>query len=167
MSQRGLPQRQEKCFLSHFASLLSLSTLLKRPRSKALWEVARRPAGEDTEGWWGEEFPRSASVEIFWLKPHLFHHSFHHPPPRPSSSSPPSSLGSALTFCRNPGCLDESLLSLSAVKVKQSDVIEMQRQSRVNICAGEAHPERYKTVAFTSGGNTDFFSLLWKPEIFF
>lgn len=79
MSQRGLPLRQEIV-----SSLISYpfsppSTLLKRPRSKALWEVACRPVGEDTEGWWGEEFPRSAGIERFWLKPHQFHHSFHHP----------------------------------------------------------------------------------------
>lgn len=46
---------------SYFISLLSPSTLLKRPCSKALWEVARRPVGEKTRGWWGEENPPSDS----------------------------------------------------------------------------------------------------------
>lgn len=74
----GAPTASGNRFPSYFVSLLSPRTLLKRPRSKAPWEVARRPAGEDTEGWWGEGSPPSASVERFWLKPHLFHHSFHH-----------------------------------------------------------------------------------------
>ena len=69
---QGPPTVPRNRFLSHFISLLSPSTLLKRPRSKALWEVARRPVGMDIEGWWGEEFPRSASIKKFWLKPHPF-----------------------------------------------------------------------------------------------
>lgn len=46
----GAPAAPGNRFLSHFVSRLRLATLLKRPRSKALWEVARRPSGEDTEG---------------------------------------------------------------------------------------------------------------------
>lgn len=41
----GAPTAPGNRFLSHFVSLLSPFTLLKRPRSKALWEVARRPVG--------------------------------------------------------------------------------------------------------------------------
>jgi len=80
---QGAPTAPGNRFLPHFISLLSPSTLLKRPRSKALWEVAHRPVGVDTEGWWGdEEFLWSASRKRFWLKTHLFHHFI-------SSYSPP------------------------------------------------------------------------------
>lgn len=102
----GAPTAPGNRFLSHFVSLLSPFTLLKRPRSKALWEVARRPVGRGggTEGWWGEEFPRSACIDRFWLKTHPFHHSFHHQR---------SDLFFIYFILRgNPLCLDQTLLSL-------------------------------------------------------
>lgn len=47
----GAPTAPGNRFLSHFVSLLSPFTLLKRPRSKALWEVTRHPVGKG--GRWG------------------------------------------------------------------------------------------------------------------
>lgn len=45
----GAPTVPGNRFFYNFVSLLSPTTLLKRPRSMALWEVARRPVREDTE----------------------------------------------------------------------------------------------------------------------
>lgn len=76
MSQRGLPWCQE-----------IVSSLILHPFSPSLhyWKghaarhSGRLPVVQQGGGWWGDEFPRSASVDGFWLKPRLFHHSFHHP----------------------------------------------------------------------------------------
>lgn len=60
--------------------------------------------GGGTEGWWGEEFPRGACIDRFWLKTHPFHHSFHHQR---------SDLFFIYFILRgNPLCLDQTLLSL-------------------------------------------------------
>lgn len=72
----------------------------------------------------------------------------------------------------SPGCFwqDSSApwsvaaLTLSAVKVKQRDVIEMQRQSWMNICSVAARPGRYPTVALASGEDAGFFSFTQKPR---
>lgn len=154
MSQTGLPQCQEIVSLSYFISLFSPSTLLKRPCSKALWEVAHRPVGEESEGWWGEEFPQSTSIKRIWLNHPIYFIILL----RCWDLSDLFLQGSgALISCRS------HILSCQG----KTNVIEMQKLLWMNICIVTAHPESYQTVAFTSDRNTSTSSFLSheKPKL--
>lgn len=118
MSQRGLPQRPG----NRFASLCLPSTLLKRPRSKALWEAAPSSSGGGHRRLMRWRIP----TKRVRLKPHPVHHLFHRPRLHSESSSSSSIALSALP--------------LLAVGVKQCDVMEMQTQPWMNICTVTAHP---------------------------
>lgn len=137
MSQRGLPQRREivsSLILSPFSPPLHYWKGHAARHSGRL-PVVQLEGGGGTEGWWGEEFPRSACIDRFWLKTHPFHHSFHHQRSDLFFYLFHSSRKSSLPWS------DTSFTFVLAVKVKT-----------VQCGLDAAHPE--------SGGgrNTDIFS---------